>query len=50
MPTPRRVKPRLTLTIAQGNAVQIGGLLGAWALAWYAGRKGLAAKQEAAHA
>ena len=40
MPTPRRVKPRLTLTIAQGNAVQIGGLLGAWALAWYAGRKG----------
>ena len=31
MPPPRRVKPRLTLTIAQGNAVQIGGLLGACA-------------------
>jgi hypothetical protein len=40
MPTPRRVKPRLTLTIAQGNAVQIGGLLGACAPVWYAGRKG----------
>ena len=40
MPTPRRIKPWLTLTIAQGNAVQIGGLLGAGALAWYAGRRG----------
>ncbi len=40
MPTPRRIKPWLTLTIAQGNAAQIGGLLGACALAWYAGRKG----------
>ena len=40
MPTPRRIKPWLTLTIAQGNAAQIGGLLGACALAWYAGREG----------
>ena len=27
MPTPRRIRPWLNLTIAQGNAVQIGGLL-----------------------
>jgi hypothetical protein len=39
MPTPRRIRPWLNLTIAQGNAVQIGGLLGACALAWYAGRE-----------
>lgn len=40
MPTPRRITPWLTLTVAQGNAVQIGGLLGAGVLAWYAGREG----------
>ena len=40
MPTPRRVTPWLTLSITRGNAVQAGGLLGAAALAWYAGRKG----------
>jgi hypothetical protein len=40
MPTPRRIRPWLNLTIAQGNTVQIGGLLGACALAWYAGREG----------
>ena len=39
MPTPKRVTPWRTLSVAQGNAVQIGGLLGAVALAWYAGRK-----------
>jgi hypothetical protein len=39
MPTPRRVTPWLTLSITQGNAVQAGGLLGAAALAWYAGHK-----------
>ena len=40
MPTPNRVTPWLTLTVAQGNAVQMGGLLGAVVLAWYAGRDG----------
>ena len=40
MPTPRRIRPWLNLTVAQGNTVQIGGLLGACALAWYAGREG----------
>ena len=40
MPTTRRVKPWLTLSVARGNAVQAGGLLGSAALAWYAGRKG----------
>ena len=40
MPTPRRVTPWLTLSVARGNAVQAGGMLGAAALAWYAGRKG----------
>ena len=40
MPTPKRITPWLTLTVAQGNAVQIGGLLGATILAWYAGREG----------
>ncbi len=40
MPTPRRIRPWLNLTVAQGNTVQIGGLLGACALAWYAGRVG----------
>ena len=42
MPTPRRVAPWLTLSITQGNAAQAGGLIGAAALAWYAGRKGAA--------
>ncbi len=40
MPGPKRVKPWLTLSVAQGNAVQAGGLLGAAALVWHAGRKG----------
>jgi hypothetical protein len=40
MPTPKRVKPWITLSVAQGNAVQLGGLLGVVALAWYAGREG----------
>ena len=40
MPTPKRVTPWLTLSVARGNAVQTGGLLGAAALAWYAGREG----------
>jgi hypothetical protein len=40
MSTPKRVTPWLTLSVARGNAVQIGGLLGAAALAWYAGREG----------
>ncbi len=41
MPTPKRVTPWLTLSIAMGNTIQIGGLLGAVALAWYAGREGV---------
>jgi len=40
MPIPKRITPRRTLSVAQGNAIQIGGLLGALALAWYAGREG----------
>src|ERR687885_2829185 len=39
MPTKERVTPRRTLSIAQGNAIQVGGLLGAAALAWHAGRE-----------
>src|SRR3712207_3904950 len=39
MPTPKRVTPWLTLSIAWGNTIQIGGLLGAVVLAWYAGRE-----------
>ena len=39
MPTPKRVKHWHTLSVAQGNAVQIGSLLGATALAWHAGRR-----------
>jgi hypothetical protein len=31
----------LTLSIAWGNTIQIGGLLGAVVLAWYAGREGV---------
>ena len=40
MPAPKCVTPWRTLSVAQGNAIQIGGLLGAAALAWYAGRTG----------
>ena len=40
MPAPKRITPRLTLSVAQGNAIQVGGLLGATALAWYAGQEG----------
>jgi hypothetical protein len=40
MPARTRVTPWLTLSIAQGNAIQVGGLLGAVTLAWYAGRQG----------
>ncbi len=40
MPTRKRVTPWLTLSVAQGNAVQVGGLLGAAAFSWYAGREG----------
>jgi hypothetical protein len=39
MPAPKRITPRLILSVAQGNAIQVGGLLGATALAWYAGRE-----------
>ena len=38
---PHKVTPRRTITIAWGNAVQLGGLLGATTLAWYAGRQGV---------
>jgi hypothetical protein len=41
MPTPKRVTPWLTLSVARGNAIQVGGLLGAAVLAWYAGQKGV---------
>src|SRR5918993_1804191 len=41
MPTPKRVTSWLTLSIAWGNTIQIGGLLGAVVLAWYAGREGV---------
>jgi hypothetical protein len=40
MPTRKRVTPWRTLAVAQGNAIQGGGVLGAAAPAWYAGRKG----------
>ena len=40
MPTRKRVMPLHTLSIAQGNVIQGGGVLGVAALAWYAGRKG----------
>ena len=40
MPTRKRVTPWRTLAVAQGIAIQDGGVLGAAALAWYAGRKG----------
>ena len=41
MPARKRVTPWLTLSVAQGNAIQVSGLLGAAALAWYAGREGV---------
>ncbi|HEX8259251.1 MAG TPA: hypothetical protein VF558_03035 [Rubrobacteraceae bacterium] len=41
MTAPRRVAPWLTLSVAQGNGIQVLGLLGASALAWYAGREGV---------
>ena len=41
MTSRRRVTPWLTLSIAQGNAIQVLGLLGAATLAWYAGREGV---------
>ena len=41
MPAPKRVTPWLTLSIATGNTIQIGALLGAVALARYAGREGV---------
>src|SRR3712207_1032434 len=41
MSTPKRVTPWRTFSIVKGNAIQIGGLLGAVALAWYAGREGV---------
>jgi hypothetical protein len=40
MPIIKRVTPWRTFSVAQGNAIQVGGLLGAAALAWYAGREG----------
>ena len=36
-----RVTPWLILSVAQGNTIQVLGLLGAAALAWYAGREGV---------
>jgi hypothetical protein len=41
MRTPMRVTPWRTLSIALGNTIQIGALLGAVALAWYAGQEGV---------
>ena len=40
MPAPKRITPRHTLSVAQGNAIQIGALLCAAVLAWYAGQEG----------
>ena len=39
--TPKRVTPWRTFSVAKGNVIQIGGLLGAVALAWYAGWEGV---------
>ena len=41
MPARERVTPWLTLSVAQGNTIQVSGLLGAATLAWYAGRQGV---------
>ena len=41
MLTQKRVASWLTLTIAWDNTIQIGGLLGAVVLGWYAGREGV---------
>jgi hypothetical protein len=41
MPAPKHVTPWRTLSIAKGNTIQIGALLGAVAVAWYAGREGV---------
>ncbi len=41
MSTPKRVTPWHTFSIAKGNTIQIGALLGAVAVAWYAGREGV---------
>ena len=41
MPSPKRVTPWRTLSVDRGNAIQACGLLGAVALAWYAGRQGV---------
>jgi hypothetical protein len=40
MPVLKPVTPWRTLSVAQGNAIQVGGLLVAATLAWYAGREG----------
>src|SRR5919202_6523641 len=41
MSTPKRVTPWHTFSIAKGNTIQIGALLGALALSRYAGRQGV---------
>ncbi len=41
MSTPKRVTPWHHISIAGGNTIQIGGLLSAVALAWYAGQEGV---------
>jgi hypothetical protein len=41
LPNPKRITPWFTLSVARGNAIQIGGLLGAAVLSWYAGREGV---------
>jgi hypothetical protein len=41
MSTPKGVTPWYTFSIAKGNTIQIGALLGALALSWYAGREGV---------
>jgi hypothetical protein len=40
MPVLKPITPWRTLSVAQGNAIQVGGLLVAATLAWYAGREG----------
>jgi hypothetical protein len=41
MSTSKRVTPWHTFSIAKGNTIQIGLLLGALAFSWYAGREGV---------